>query len=40
MRVALIARRFDPAGGGTERDLIVTAQCLVEAGHEVTVYTS
>ena len=40
MRVALIARRFDPAGGGTERDLIVTAQCLAEAGHEVTVYTS
>lgn len=40
MRIALIARRFDPAGGGTERDLIVTAQCLVEAGHEVTVYTS
>ena len=40
MRVALIARRFDLAGGGTERDLIVTAQCLTEAGHEVTVYTS
>jgi len=40
MRVALIARRFDPSGGGTERDLIVTAQCLAEAGHEVTVYTS
>ena len=40
MRVGLIARRFDPAGGGTERDLIVTAQCLAEAGHDVTVYTS
>ncbi len=40
MRVALIARRFDPAGGGTERDLIVTAECLAAAGHEVVVYTS
>ena len=40
MRVGLIARRFDPAGGGTERDLIVTAQCLAEAGHDITVYTS
>ncbi|HVB83168.1 MAG TPA: glycosyltransferase family 4 protein [Candidatus Binataceae bacterium] len=40
MHIGLIARRFDPAGGGTERDLIVTAQCLAEAGHEVSVYTS
>lgn len=40
MRVALIARRFDPAGGGTERDLVVTAECLAEAGHEVVIYTS
>ena len=40
MRVALIARRFDPAGGGTERDLIVTAQCLVAAGHDLTIYTA
>jgi UDP-glucose:(heptosyl)LPS alpha-1,3-glucosyltransferase len=40
MRVALIARRFDPAGGGTERDLIVTAQCLAEAGHDITVYAA
>ena len=40
MRVGLISRRFDPSGGGTERDLIVTAQCLAEAGHDVTVYTS
>ena len=40
MRVALIARRFDPAGGGTERDLIVTAQCLADAGHDITVYTA
>ena len=40
MRIALIARRFDPAGGGTERDLVVTAKCLADAGHEVVVYTS
>ncbi len=40
MRVALIARRFDPSGGGTERDLIVTAQCLADAGHDITVYTA
>ncbi len=40
MRIALIARRFDPAGGGTERDLIVTAQCLAEAGHEISFYTA
>ena len=40
MRVGLVARRFDPAGGGTERDLIVTAQCLAEAGHDITVYAA
>ena len=38
MRIALIARRFDPSGGGTERDLIVTAQYLREAGHELVIY--
>jgi UDP-glucose:(heptosyl)LPS alpha-1,3-glucosyltransferase len=38
MRIALIARRFDPSGGGTERDLIVTAQYLREAGHELIIY--
>jgi UDP-glucose:(heptosyl)LPS alpha-1,3-glucosyltransferase len=40
MRLALIARRFDPGGGGTERDLLVTAQCLTRAGHEVTIYAA
>ena len=40
MRIALLTRRFDPAGGGTERDLIVTARTLVAAGHEVTVYAA
>lgn len=40
MRIALLTRRFDSAGGGTERDLIVTAQCLAEAGHDITVYTA
>lgn len=38
MRLALIARRFDPAGGGTERDLMVTARLLARAGFEVRVY--
>lgn len=40
MRLALIARRFDLHGGGTERDLIVTAECLTRAGHSVTIYAS
>jgi UDP-glucose:(heptosyl)LPS alpha-1,3-glucosyltransferase len=39
MRIALVTRRFDPAGGGTERDLMVTAQCLRDAGHAITIYT-
>jgi UDP-glucose:(heptosyl)LPS alpha-1,3-glucosyltransferase len=38
MRIALLARRFDSAGGGTERDLIVTAQGLRTAGHQVTIF--
>ena len=38
MRIALLTRRFDPRGGGTERDLIVTAECLRAAGHEVTIF--
>lgn len=38
MRIALITRRFDASGGGTERDLIATARCLVRAGHEVVIY--
>jgi UDP-glucose:(heptosyl)LPS alpha-1,3-glucosyltransferase len=38
MRIALLTRRFDPHGGGTERDLIVTAQCLRAAGHEITIF--
>ena len=33
MRIALITRRFDPAGGGTERDLTITARLLSRAGH-------
>ncbi len=39
MRIALLTRRFDPHGGGTERDLIVTAECLRAAGHQVTIFT-
>jgi len=38
LRIALLTRRFDPSGGGTERDLMVTAACLREAGHEITIY--
>ncbi len=38
MRIAILARRFDSAGGGTERDLIVTAQCLRAAGHQITIF--
>jgi UDP-glucose:(heptosyl)LPS alpha-1,3-glucosyltransferase len=38
MRIALLTRRFDDAGGGTERDLIVTAHCLRAAGHQVTIF--
>jgi UDP-glucose:(heptosyl)LPS alpha-1,3-glucosyltransferase len=38
MRIALLTRRFDSAGGGTERDLIVTANCLRAAGHEITIF--
>ncbi|MDO8433174.1 MAG: glycosyltransferase family 4 protein [Candidatus Binatus sp.] len=37
MRIALVARRFDTAGGGTERDLIITAEILRAAGHEITI---
>jgi UDP-glucose:(heptosyl)LPS alpha-1,3-glucosyltransferase len=40
MRIALITRRFDPAGGGTERDLVITARILSRAGHRVTIYAS
>ncbi|MGH8012500.1 MAG: glycosyltransferase family 4 protein [Candidatus Binataceae bacterium] len=38
MKIALITRRFEPNGGGTERDLIASARCLVEAGHDITIY--
>jgi UDP-glucose:(heptosyl)LPS alpha-1,3-glucosyltransferase len=38
VRIAVLARRFDPSGGGTERDLLVTCDYLMRAGHQVTVY--
>ncbi len=38
MRIALLTRRFDNAGGGTERDLVVTADCLRAAGHQITIF--
>src|SRR5271155_802840 len=37
MRVAILVRRFDPLGGGTERDMAAAAQCLHRAGHEVRI---
>jgi len=40
MRIALLSRRFDPSGGGTERDLIITAEYLKRAGHRVTIYVA
>jgi len=40
VRIGLLTRRFDPAGGGTERDLIVTARTLEAAGHDVIVYAA
>jgi UDP-glucose:(heptosyl)LPS alpha-1,3-glucosyltransferase len=40
MRIALVTRRFDPAGGGTERDLTITARILAHAGHRVTIYAT
>ena len=38
MRIALLTRRFDSVGGGTERDLIVTANCLRAAGHQIRIF--
>jgi UDP-glucose:(heptosyl)LPS alpha-1,3-glucosyltransferase len=38
MRIALISRRFDASGGGTERDLLSTGRILAAAGHQLTVY--
>jgi UDP-glucose:(heptosyl)LPS alpha-1,3-glucosyltransferase len=40
MRIGLITRRFDPAGGGTERDLMLTAGILTQASHQVAIYAS
>jgi UDP-glucose:(heptosyl)LPS alpha-1,3-glucosyltransferase len=40
MRIAVLTRRFNPAGGGTERDLVVTCKCLERAGHNITVYAA
>jgi UDP-glucose:(heptosyl)LPS alpha-1,3-glucosyltransferase len=40
MRVAMLVRRFDPAGGGTERDFAAAADCLSRAGYEVRIYAA
>jgi UDP-glucose:(heptosyl)LPS alpha-1,3-glucosyltransferase len=38
MRIALIGRRFDATGGGTERDLLTTGRILAAGGHQLAVY--
>ena len=35
MKLALLTRRFDPEGGGTERALMITARYLLEAGYKI-----
>ena len=40
MHVALLTRRYDRSGGGTERDLVITADCLERAGHRVTIFAA
>jgi UDP-glucose:(heptosyl)LPS alpha-1,3-glucosyltransferase len=40
MRIGLLARRFDPAGGGTERDLIAAAEFLAASGHQLHIYAA
>ncbi|HEY2104585.1 MAG TPA: glycosyltransferase family 4 protein [Candidatus Binataceae bacterium] len=40
MRIAMLVRRFDPEGGGTERDFAAAADCLSGAGHEVRIYAA
>lgn len=40
MRIAILVRRFDPLGGGTERDMAAAARCLHQAGHEIRIYAA
>src|SRR5579885_3077791 len=40
MRIAMLIRRFNPAGGGTERDFAAAADCLSQAGHDVRIYAA
>ena len=40
MRIAMLVRRFDPAGGGTERDFASAARSLSRAGHDVRIYAA
>lgn len=40
MRIGILVRRFDPSGGGTERDMVAAAQCLQQAGHEIRIYAA
>lgn len=38
MRIALVVERFEPAGGGVEHAVWMTAEALAEAGDEVEVF--
>jgi UDP-glucose:(heptosyl)LPS alpha-1,3-glucosyltransferase len=40
VHVGLLTRRFDRSGGGTERDLVITADWLERAGHRVTIFAA
>lgn len=40
MRIAMLVRRFDPEGGGTERDVAAAADCLSHASHDVRIYAA
>lgn len=40
MRIGMLVRRFDPAGGGTERDFAAAVDCLSRAGHNVRIYAA
>lgn len=40
MRIGLLARRIDPAGGGTERDFMAAVRLLREAGYDLRIYAA
>ncbi|HLH77544.1 MAG TPA: glycosyltransferase family 4 protein [Candidatus Binataceae bacterium] len=40
MRIAVLARRFNPGGGGTERDLVAAVEFLQASGHRLHIYAA